>query len=124
MSEPAAVPLAPVGRQGRNALGLHPCVGYFDHADAPAAYDPGWGVTPCLICWKPLGGAEGPNEGGDIRTIGVLHGGDSLSLFYRVHISCAQAEPDPTVAIDGSVMHGPRGAYAQDLLPENLGDAE
>jgi hypothetical protein len=100
-----------IGRTGVNRLGLHPCVGYYDDSEAgEPVYDPGWGATPCLICFKPLGGEPGANVGGNIRTVNVLHGDDNLSMFYRVHISCADAHPDEMEAIDASVMHGPRAA--------------
>jgi hypothetical protein len=112
--------MKPIGREGMNALGLHPCVGYFDAPHEPCVYDPGWGSTPCLICWKPLGGKDGPNAGGNIRTIGLLHGDDNLSLFYRVHITCAEADPAATSKIDGSVMHGARDIWDSIVTPETL----
>lgn len=102
-----------IGRTGENRLGLHPCVGYYERPDQQIpTYDPGWGATPCLVCWKPLGGVEGANEGGDIRTHGALSHGDAgpLSVFYRTHKSCADAHPDDIDRIEGSVVHGERGA--------------
>lgn len=111
--------LEPIGREGANLLGLHPCIGYFTIAGEPCTYDPGWGSTPCLICWQPLGGVEGSNVGGNLRTISVLHGEDDLSLFYRVHISCAKAHPEEIGDLDASAMHGKRGAYAIDTPPEH-----
>jgi hypothetical protein len=115
--EPTTERLAEPGREGRNILGLHPCVGYFDAPDQPCVYDPGWGSTPCLVCWRPLAGDDGPNEG-RISTIDLLHDSDGLSLFYRVHTACKR--PDEMAAIDASVMHGTRGTYDPDLVPEAM----
>lgn len=109
-----------IGREGSNTLGLHPCVGYFDKPGDEAVYDPGWGSTPCLICWQPLGGIPGPNVGGNIRTHGLLHDEDELSLFYRTHIDCAEAHADEIARLDESVMHGPRGAWDPSVTPEAL----
>ena len=119
MTRPTRWEVGPLGREGVNRLGLHPCVGYFEKADGPCTYDPGWGSTPCLVCWTPLGGVEGSNVGGNIRTHSLIHATDDLSLFYRTHKSCAENHPDEIEGIDGSVMHGERGRWSDLISPED-----
>lgn len=78
----------------------HPLVGYFtEAAQAEPAYDPPHN-GPCLVCWQPL-------TPDDVRTISVcpLHGADA-SLFFRVHRTCAEYDPDTTQAIEHAVIGG------------------
>jgi len=98
MASPSDSPAATTAR--------HELVGYFTHTGATPEYDPPH-EGPCLVCWKPL-------TTDDIRTISVMPTEKPISLFFRVHRTCAESDPNAVEEIESAIIDGefPRSKYA------------
>lgn len=78
--------------------GRHELVGYFtDAAQTEPVYDPPHDA-PCLVCWQPL-------TTDDVRTISLMPAeGGVASVFFRVHRSCAEADPRAVEEIEHRII--------------------
>lgn len=74
-------------------------VGYFtDSTQEEPAYDPPHDA-PCLVCWRPL-------TADDVRTISMLAFGAAVSVFFRVHRTCCEEDPETVERIEHAILNG------------------
>lgn len=78
----------------------HRLVGYFScDADTEPTYDPPRDA-PCLVCWKPL-------TASDVRTVSLTPMERAVaSVFYRVHRTCAEGDPQAVEEIEHRIIEG------------------
>lgn len=78
----------------------HELVGYFtDPAQTEPAYDPPHDA-PCLVCWHPV-------TENDVRTISLAPLERAVvSVFFRVHRSCAGTDPEAVEEIEHRIIEG------------------
>lgn len=78
----------------------HPQVGYFAcDASTEPEYDPPHD-GPCLVCWKPL-------TADNVRTISLTPAERAVaSVFFRVHRTCAESDPQAVEEIEHRIIEG------------------
>lgn len=76
----------------------HELVGYFTGPrQRVPEYDPPHD-GPCLVCWEPL-------TPEDVRTINLVPcDGPVASVFFRVHRTCAESDPEAVEEIEHRII--------------------